>query len=63
MPLTVGSPEAEAILAEKRAREEFLEAKSRRACADEIEKKRDAWMRATQNRKGLAVNVMGQRLV
>jgi hypothetical protein len=31
MPLAAGSPESEAILAEKRAREEFLEAKTRRA--------------------------------
>ena len=56
MPLTAGSPEAEAMLAEKRAREEFIEAKTRRASAEELEKKRDAWMRASQNRKDLAVD-------
>jgi hypothetical protein len=54
MPLTAGSPEAEAILAEKRAREEFIEARTRRASAEEIEKKRDAWIKATQARKDLA---------
>jgi hypothetical protein len=62
MPLTAGSREAEAILAEKRAREEFIEAKTRRASAEELEQKRDAWVKATQNRKDLALNVIGERL-
>jgi hypothetical protein len=63
MPLAIGSPEAEAILAEKQARDEFIEAKTRRASAEEIDNKRDAWIRASQNRKELAVNVIGQRLL
>jgi hypothetical protein len=54
---------AEAMLAEKQARAEFIEAKTRRASAEEIEEKRDAWIKATQNRKDLAVDVMGQRLL
>jgi hypothetical protein len=59
MPLTVGSPEAEALLAEKQARTAFIEAKARQASAEEMEQKRDAWMRATQHRKDLAVNALG----
>jgi hypothetical protein len=62
MPLTVGSPEADSILAEKRAREEFIEAKTRRASAEEMEKKRDAWIKASQRRKELAAGSIGQRL-
>ena len=61
MPLTAGSREAEAILAEKRAREEFIEAKTRRASTEELERKRDAWMKATQNRKDLAIFVAGAK--
>jgi hypothetical protein len=63
MTLTAASPEAEAILAEKRARQEFIEAKTRRASTEEIEQKRDAWIKATQNRKDLIVNAVGQRLL
>ncbi len=56
MPLILGSPEAEAKLAEKRARDDFLQAKLRRANAEEIEQKRDAWIKASQNRKEHAAN-------
>lgn len=60
MNLTLRSAEAEAILAERQAREEFLQAKTRRSSTEEIEQKRDAWIRATQNRKDLAANAIGQ---
>ena len=63
MSLTAESSVAEAILAEKRAREEFIQAKMRRVTPEELEKKRDAWKMATQNRKDLAGNVNGQRSV
>jgi hypothetical protein len=43
MPLTAGSAEAEAILAEKRAREEFIEAKTRRASGEGISRQTEKY--------------------
>jgi len=58
-----GRLEAEAILAEKNARDEFCNAKTCRASAEETGQKRDAWIKASENRKKLAVNVRGERLL
>ena len=61
MRLTVEPTETELILAEKHARDEFRKAKIRQASAEELEQKRDAWMKATQKRKELARNPTGNR--